>query len=148
MRGLHGFGILATLAMLALLAVLAVSCVPFAPTGPGGGDRLVTVREVLADPAAFQGKQVRLRGRGVIMAATLLCPGHVGLDTRLQFWDAAGDLMAATKPAPLPGNDTKEGMQLPVYTATVRIFEGDEGCPGQVTRQRIPYLEVTGMALP
>ncbi len=136
MGRLQGMGMLAT------LALLAMSCVAI------GGDRLVTVREVLANSSAFQGQRVRLRGNGVVVAARPLCPGHVGLDTRVQFWDADGGMMAATVPSPLGDDDRKQGMQLPIYTATVRIFDGDEGCEGQVTRQRIAYLEVTGVALP
>lgn len=136
MRRLPGYG------LLGIVALLVASCVLI------GNDSLVTVRQVLADPAAFQGKQVRLRGHGVVLAASILCPDHVGLDTRRQFWDEAGSLMAATVPVSLPGDDRKEGSPLPVYTARVLIFEGNQGCGAQATWQRIPYLEVTGVALP
>jgi hypothetical protein len=101
----------------------------------------VTVADIRANLQLYLDREVTLMGYGLTVATVPLCPGYVGLDTRTQFVDAVGDRMPAVDRLP-PEVPRYDATQLRTFTATVRSFTGEMGCPGSVQLQTVTYLEV------
>lgn len=106
----------------------------------------VSIREIEKDPEAWRDQAVRMQGYGVIMATFPLCPGYVGLDRRAAFVDAARDHIPAVVVGDVFGQSNPYSAdQVRVFEGSIRIFEGEIGCPGQARVERFPYFEITGV---
>ena len=110
------------------------------PATPTSSEPLLTITGILQDYATYEDQLVRVRGYGVIEAMMPLCPGYVGMDTRMAFVDSAENNINAS----LAGN-TWEAMNSSVlrdFRGYVRVFNGELGCPGSVGKASFPYFEI------
>ena len=101
---------------------------------------LLTAMEIYQDPSSYVGQLVSLRGYGIAEAAMPLCPGYVGMDTRMVFIDEQQENITA-KLATSMELAARSGT-LRLFLGYVRNFSGDLGCPGNVSNVTIPYFEI------
>jgi hypothetical protein len=122
------------------MVLLVLLAMPTACTPP---KQSLTIARILKDPAAYADKPVTVRGYGVTMMTVPLCPGYSGMDMRTVFVDEQEDSITAV----LPGDawEAMKGDELHDFQGYLRIFNGEAGCPGNVSATTIPYFEITGM---
>jgi hypothetical protein len=124
------------------LLVIPMACTleSLSPATPTPSEPVLTITGILQDYAAYEDQLVRLRGYGVVEAMMPLCPGYVGMDTRMAFVDAEGNNINAK----LVGNlwEAMKTDELRDFLGVVRLFSGDLGCPGNVTNANFPYFEI------
>lgn len=113
--------------------------VPTLPSTP----TLVSINEILKNPATFRDKRVRVQGYGFTMATVPLCAGYVGLDRRTLFIDAQrNQITADVRWKPPAGARMYDPDNVRVFEGYVRIFSGEIGCPGSIKVETFPYFEV------
>jgi hypothetical protein len=74
------------------------------------------------------------------MMSAPLCPGDVGMDTRLSFVDEADSSIYAEVTASAPG--AERGDNLHEFQGYVRVYNGEIGCPGSLQTTTFPYFEI------
>jgi hypothetical protein len=77
------------------------------------------------------------------MMTAPLCPGYVGMDTRLSFVDESNENIVAVVTATAPG--AERGDALREFQGYVRVFNGEIGCPGSLRTEIIPYFEIVAI---
>jgi hypothetical protein len=107
---------------------------------------MVTIAQIQSAPDQFRDKPVRIRGVGISVATFPLCPGYVGFDKRVVFFENAGGGPSIYAVDKLPGGVRSHYDSPQVFEGYMRVFSGEVGCPGQVKQETFPYLEITGMA--
>jgi len=127
-----------------LLALfLLPACTPDGLSSPTPAEPLLTITGILQDYSAYEDQLVRVRGYGVIEAMMPLCPGHVGMDTRMAFVDEEENNITAK----LAGNlwEAMKGDELRDFQGYVRVFSGEIGCPGSLRSETFPYFEIVAI---
>jgi hypothetical protein len=103
----------------------------------------ITVAELQENYSSYEGQLVRVRGYGVIMMSAPLCPGYVGMDTRLSFLGEGDNSIHAIVTASALGAERSENLR--EFQAYVRTFNGEIGCPGSLQTVTFPFLEIVGV---
>lgn len=144
--------------------------VTLTPGGVAWSDKPVSVAEIEENPERFKDALVRIQGYGVIVATIPLCPGYVSIDTRYRFVEKKSQVGIVAK---LPEGLNKlydlalkegdphlrrlasrfyggfsglEGDEGPwFFWVYVRIFDGEIGCPGDIRKEKFPYMEIVGV---
>ena len=126
------------------LLVLLAACAPDGFTTPTPAEPLLTITGIMQDYADYKDQLIRVRGYGIIEAMMPLCPGHVGMDTRMAFVDEVRDNITAR----LAGNIYEQAAEHDIlrdFLGYVRIFSGEMGCPGSVRTETFPYFEIVAI---
>jgi len=127
-----------------LLALLLLpACTPNGPSTPTPPGIQLTVAQVKGDYMAYEGLLAGMQGYGVIMMTAPLCPGYVGMDTRIFFVDAQQENIVAVLTATAEGAQRSDTLR--EFQAHVRVFNGQIGCPGSLGNVTFPYLEIVGI---
>jgi hypothetical protein len=111
------------------------------PSGAG----LVTIEQINGSPDQFRDKAVKVRGAGIAVATYPLCPGYVGFDRRVVFFESPSGGPSICAVNRLPSGVRSHYDTPQVFEGYVRVFSGDIGCPGEVKHETFPYLEITGV---
>lgn len=77
------------------------------------------------------------------MLTAPLCPGYVGMDTRLSFIGEADSSMRAMVTASAQWTERSDNLR--GFQGYVRLFNGEIGCPGSLQTLTFPYLEIVGV---
>ena len=133
-RNLRAFLLFITLLSFSLACGLELHASPTPPA------RQVTISEIKQNPESYLGKLVSLHGYGIVAMMAPLCPGYTGMDTRTKFIDEQQNDIPAVVAATASG--AERGTAVRVFLGYVRIFSGDVGCPGNVSRVNFPYFEI------
>jgi hypothetical protein len=130
---------------------LIVSCLPclllactlswLTTATPTPSEPRLTIDGIMQDPAAYSGQLVQVQGYGITMMTMPLCLGYVGMDTRTVFIDTQDasittEVQGDTFEAALYGNTRRD------FLGYVRIYSGEQGCPGDVGMVTFPYFEI------
>ena len=123
------------------LLILLAACAPHEISTPTPAEPLLTITGILQNYTAYKDQLVRVQGYGIIEMMMPLCPGYVGMDTRMAFVDAEEENITAR----LTGDIWEEAVKkdtLRDFLGYVRIFSGEVGCPGSLQTETFPYFEI------
>jgi hypothetical protein len=127
-----------------LLILVMTACAPtenVSPTSdPTQESPILTINDIKANYVEYEGKLVSILGYGMVMMTAPLCPGYVGMDTRLNFMDATdGNIPAVVVTSEVQAERYSDVHEFRGY---VRVFNGESGCPGSVQNQVFPFFEI------
>lgn len=74
-----------------MVLLLLPACIPDGLSTATPAEPVLTVTEIQQEYAAYVDQLVSVRGYGIIMMTVPLCPGYVGMDTRMDFVDEEGE---------------------------------------------------------
>ena len=123
--------------------LLIPACTQINPATPTQSMPSISVVEIQENYQSYDGQLVRVRGYGVIMMTAPLCPGYVGMDTRLSFMGEAASSIYAVLTETAQGAERSESLR--EFQGYVRVYKGEIGCPGSVQNAAFPYFEVVSI---
>jgi hypothetical protein len=126
-----------------LLALYLLPACAMVGSSPTPSTTPVSIADIQKNYRSFEGQLISVRGYGFVMMTAPLCPGHVGMDTRLSFLSEADSSIYARLIA--FAKDAERSDTLRDFQVYVRVFNGEIGCPGNMQTLIFPYLEIVGV---
>jgi hypothetical protein len=129
-----------------VVCILALSLIPAcAAVGstPTPSATIFSIPDIQENYSSFEGQLITVRGYGVIMMTVPLCPGYIGMDTRLSFIGESDNTIYAVVTTSSQGMDRSDSLR--EFQAYVRVFSGEIGCQNSLRTETFPFLEIIGI---
>jgi hypothetical protein len=126
-----------------LALILLPACIPDGFSSSTSSAVTVSIADIQANYSSYESQLVSVRGYGVIMMTVPLCPGYVGMDTRLSFVGEEDNQITTVVTASDPGAERSDSLR--EFQGYVSVFNGEIGCPGSLRTETFPYLEIVAI---